>query len=343
MLRILIDTSVWLDLAKDFRKQPVLTAIEDLIAAGAIELIVPQIVIDEFARNKDKIVEQSKVSLGSHFRMVRDAVNRFGTGADKQAVLDQLNEIDHEVAMKGDAVNPAIEQIEKLLNTVGGAEPSDSAKIKAAMRALAKQAPFHRNGNSMADALLLEIYDELRQAEKDPEVSYAFVTLNHRDFSEHNGDNRKPHADLVALFGDGSEYSVDIVAVIRSQDEEMLAEYEWEHSQIIYQPRRLSEIMDAEQLLFRQVWYNRHWNLRTEIEEGTHKVVSEKDYHRNPYRNDETLDTVWKQALAAAKKTEEEVGEENLGPWDDFEWGMLNGKLSALRWIMGDEWDMLDT
>jgi len=47
--------------------------------------------------------------------------------------------------------------------------------------------------------------------------------------------------------------------------------------------------------------------------------------------------------LAAAKRTEDEVGVENLGPWSDFEWGMLNGKRSALRWVMGDEWDMLDT
>ena len=53
--------------------------------------------------------------------------------------------------------------------------------------------------------------------------------------------------------------------------------------------------------------------------------------------------SVWKSARAAAKRTEKEVGLDNLGPWDDFEWGMINGKLSALRWVLGDEWDMLDT
>jgi hypothetical protein len=38
-----------------------------------------------------------------------------------------------------------------------------------------------------------------------------------------------------------------------------------------------------------------------------------------------------------------EYAKKNLGPWDDFEWGMINGKLSALRWVLGDERDVLDT
>ena len=25
-------------------------------------------------------------------------------------------------------------------------------------------------------------------------------------------------------------------------------------------------------------------------------------------------------------------------PYDEFEWGMVNGKLSALRWVLGDDW-----
>ena len=56
-----------------------------------------------------------------------------------------------------------------------------------------------------------------------------------------------------------------------------------------------------------------------------------------------TIASVWDGALAAAKRTEDELGPDDTGPWTDFEWGTINGKLSALRWVLGDEWDILDT
>ena len=73
-VRLLIDTDIWLNLAKDYRMSPVLTAIEDLIDAKACELIMPRVVLDEFARNRDRVVEDSKRSLSSYFKRVREAV-----------------------------------------------------------------------------------------------------------------------------------------------------------------------------------------------------------------------------------------------------------------------------
>jgi predicted nucleic acid-binding protein len=78
MFRVLVDTSVWIDLAKDHREQPVIGALEALIEAREIALIVPQIVIDEFQRNRARVITETRRSLQSHFRLVREAVSRFG-------------------------------------------------------------------------------------------------------------------------------------------------------------------------------------------------------------------------------------------------------------------------
>jgi hypothetical protein len=94
-LKLLVDTSVWLDLAKDYRQQPVIAVLEDLVAAGEIEHIVPQILLDEFARNKERVAIDATRSLQSHFNLVRDAVNRFGEESEKAATLKSLNEVDH--------------------------------------------------------------------------------------------------------------------------------------------------------------------------------------------------------------------------------------------------------
>ena len=342
--KLLIDTSVWLDLAKDYQLSAALTAIGELIDSRTIELIVPRIVIDEFTRNRDKVVEQSRRSFSAHLRRAREAVAEFGDEDRRAATLRELGEVEHRIAMKGEASRGTLERIETVMASSPAIAASEEAKSRVVERALAKLAPFHRSRNSVADGLLLEIFLEEAEASADPETEFFFVTHNTRDFSQHDGDRRLPHVHLQPLFGTGKRnYAASIVDVIRRIDGELLAEYEWERS---YHPevRWLSEILDAEQLLFRQVWYNRHMNLRLEVKRGDVRIVTSEEFEKlDGYRPEVVVDTVWQSALKAARKTEDEVGRERLGPWDNFEWGMINGKLSAIRWVLGDEWDMLDT
>ena len=49
--------------------------------------------------------------------------------------------------------------------------------------------------------------------------------------------------------------------------------------------------------------------------------------------------------LTGKRRVEEQVGLEQLANdvESDFYWGPLYGKVSAIRWVLGYEWDMLDS
>lgn len=346
MLRVLIDTCVWLDLAKDYRNQPVIAALEEILNHGDVELIVPQVVLNEFARNKDRVAADAKRSLQSHFSLVRDAVRRFGEEKYIDATIKALNEVDHSAVYKGEAVTESMVKIERLLAAAEAVPATPAIKARAADRALDGIAPYHRQKNSMGDAIIIETYADEIGREVRAQDEFAFITHNKADFSQDGGDHRQPHSDLVPLFdGKRSTFWTSVADLLNSLDEVLLGNYDLE----LYgaaQVRGYSEILEAEYFLYRQVWYNQHQDLRINIERGRRKVVSDEQWRAaaTPKQLARMItEAVWKQAQEAARKTEAEVGIENLGPWDDFEWGMLNGKLSALRWVLGEEWDMLDT
>jgi PIN domain len=340
--RILIDTSVWLDVAKDYRQQTLLSALEELTRRRIVVLLVPDIVREEFARNKARIIEDSRRSLSSTMKRVKEVVDRFGADKAKPLVLEQLNEIAHRAATLGEAVNDSIARFEGLFAKGKKLKATNAIKVRAAERAIAKLAPFHRQRNGINDALLVELYADAITREGEENIRFAFVTHNTNDFSEPGADHHKPHPDIAAVFSPRSFYSINLGETLNSIAPELLEEFKFE-LEWTEEPRRLSEILENIDELKDKVWYNRHWNRRIAIEEGRIQIVERetfpvKDHATRPIQRD-----IWEGALKAAKRVERKYGIKNLGPWDDFEWGMINGKLSALRWVLGDEWDMLDT
>lgn len=93
--------------------------------------------------------------------------------------------------------------------------------------------------------------------------------------------------------------------------------------------RTVDEILKWEEEFYYAIWYDRNRLHLERLKEGAERISPETK----------------KVMLASMRRVEEKYGRKKLRNYykDTFEWGFLNGKLSALRWVLGDDWDMLDT
>jgi pyrimidine deaminase RibD-like protein len=89
-------------------------------------------------------------------------------------------------------------------------------------------------------------------------------------------------------------------------------------------------ILAAYKEFWDKVWWNRQQVRFEKIKRGEVRLTKQEK-------------AVLRLSKAGVKKVERKYGKKNLG-WDDFEWGLLSGRMSALAWVMGAQWnESLDT
>ncbi len=145
-------------------------------------------------------------------------------------------------------------------------------------------------------------------------------------------DNYYNGNDMIAL-GIDVEIIVDEISPELTGDRECPVDVN-----SVQLPRSLRDILEAEHFLGELIWAQ---NIRMDAENCLSHPVNRNGY--SLYVVDRTLGPVRTDISTSTEPAEDEVGVENLLAWDDYERGFINGKLSALRWVLGDDWDKFDS
>lgn len=269
-------------------------------------------------------------SLTERIKAFRKELTAYAEMDYRDEALRQFDQWAYQVSLSGALTTRNFEDICSLLAEGRRLEPTSGERDRVVARALAKAAPCHRQRNSAADALLIEMYTTVLGSAGSGDT-YAFVTSNSEDFSAAQADEQQPHDDLADVFAaEHSTYWLGVDGLEQCLHDEF-GDYLEQLIAEMYFPddlRGLDEILAAEKEMFDRIWHDRSmFHEQQLLDEG----------------KQEELEHLRRVAGPGRSRVENTYGVDNLWPYGKFEWGMLNGKLSALRWVLGDDWDMLET
>jgi len=190
MIYIAIDTDVWLHLAtygfeKDHNPFNELCYWMEL---GEVKCIVSDQIINEWHRNKESKVNGIKLTMTTSVGQLRTAVQ------DRKIFSDVFNAENFEaISRKRIGLIEEVFQNHALVASV-----TDSIKLAAGDRTLARLAPCHKK-DSYSDAVnILAVLSYVRQAAITP---VRFTSKNFHDYSA-VGEPKRLHPDLELLFNE---------------------------------------------------------------------------------------------------------------------------------------------
>ena len=193
MAKLILDTSTWLDLAKP-RIEEVLTELESQISEGITILLTCDIIVEEWNRNKDRVLQDVFTSIRNHAKSALKMADYLPTqeAESLKKIIGRYSVVQSEQERLAEHF---FYRVDALLKKSELFKIEDRIKVEMANRALTKQAPFHNSKNNMADALLY--FGAIEHVAENTQIAtdLIFVTSNHREFADPS-DLTKIHPDL---------------------------------------------------------------------------------------------------------------------------------------------------
>ncbi len=105
MLRILVDTSTWLDLAKRRDGQKWIVILRLLVRWNRLQVVVPTVVAEEFSRNRARGEASMTASVAERFRLLKADLDQYGGDDEVAGVVTGLA---YQVPLVGALTSPEI-------------------------------------------------------------------------------------------------------------------------------------------------------------------------------------------------------------------------------------------
>src|SRR5712675_2249104 len=102
MYRLLIDTNVWIDLAGNFKEQPLLLVLEGLVREKKARLLVPSIVRKEFEAKREGTERAAAQRAASAVSSAKAVVELLGNSEDKKRIRELLADFGQKYPLVGE-------------------------------------------------------------------------------------------------------------------------------------------------------------------------------------------------------------------------------------------------
>jgi len=222
MTYLFCDTCVLLNLSTDIKLYDAVIKIIELEEKGDVKVVISDIIESELTAHKETIVKKRILSYNSHLKNTKNLYELF-TNEAEIILRKELQEIHAKLPEMEEVLNKNLNKVLLLVEKAIKINHNQNHKNNVIQRAIDRSFPFHRNKNSIKDALISESFLEFtKELPEDCEKVY-FITDNIDDFSDRT-NRTLPHPDWAAIFNDKIIYSINIAAVINTLEPETIDE-----------------------------------------------------------------------------------------------------------------------